>query len=132
LPARLRGRRFLEASGNFFAYGEKHKRQSYQQVALTSEMLLAPQDLRRPYNAEWSFTKSIPPGEEQTLEKPGTRSASAQAVLGWVFLPNAIKYEDGSSWYAQSESECFHVIWRDPQHPDMPALPPRKMEINPD
>jgi FtsP/CotA-like multicopper oxidase with cupredoxin domain len=101
-------------------------------LTLTSEMLLAPQDLRRPFNAEWSSAKPILPGQEQTLERPGIRAASAQAVLGWVFFPYSVKYEDGTSWQAQSEGECFDVIWRDQQHPAMPALPPRQIEMNPD
>ena len=33
---------------------------------------------------------------------------------------------------AQAEGECFNVVWRDPEHADMPALPPRQIEINPD
>ena len=41
-------------------------------------------------------------------------------------------YQDGSTWRPQSEGECFSVIWRDPQHPDVPALPPRQIEINAD
>jgi hypothetical protein len=101
-------------------------------MTLTSEMFLAPQDLRRPYNAQWSSNKPILPDQEQTLEKPGARSASAQAVMGWVFFPNSVKYEDGSSWHAQSEGECFNVIWRDLQHPDVPALPPLQIEMNAD
>jgi len=101
-------------------------------LRITPEMFLAPQDLRRPFNSEWTSTKPILPGQEQTLEKPGIRAESAQAVLGWVFFPHSVKYEDGSSWLAQSEGECFDVIWRDPQHPDMPALPPRQIEMNPD
>jgi hypothetical protein len=101
-------------------------------LRLMPEMFLAPQDLRRPFNSEWSSAKPILPGQEQTLEKPGIRADSAQAVLGWVFFPHSVKYEDGTSWLAQSEGECFDVIWRDQQHPDMPALPPRQIEMNPD
>ncbi len=101
-------------------------------VILTTEMFLAPQDLRRPFNFEWSSTKPISPGQEQTLEKPGSGSASAQKVMGWVFFPSSVKYEDGTTWHPETEGECFGVIWRDPQHPDMPALPPRQIEINPD
>jgi hypothetical protein len=101
--------------------------------ALTSEMFLAPQDLRRPFNAsQWSSAKPIQPGQEFTLERPAIPAASAQTVLGWVFFPASVKYADGSSWQAQSEGECFGVVWRDPQHPDLPALPPRQMEISPD
>jgi multicopper oxidase len=101
-------------------------------LQLIPEMFYTLQDLRRPYMGEWSSTKPIPPGEEQTLEKSGIRAEGAQAVLGWAVFPGSIKYEDGSIWRPQSEGECFHVIWRDPQHPDMPALPPRQIEINPD
>jgi manganese oxidase len=101
-------------------------------IALTSEMFLAPQDLRRPFSAEWSSAKALLPGEEQTLEKPGIRAASAQSVLGWVFFPYSVKYEDGTIWRSEREGECFSVIWRDPQHPEMPALPPRQIEMNPD
>jgi hypothetical protein len=101
-------------------------------LRLMPEMFLAPQDLRRPFNLEWSSAKPIPPGEEQTLERPGIRADSAQAVLGWVFFPSSVKYEDGTSWRPQGEGECFHVIWRDQEHPDLPALPPRQIEMNPD
>jgi hypothetical protein len=101
-------------------------------LALTSEMFLAPQDLRRPFNAEWLSAKPILPGQEQTLEKPGVRAASAQSVLGWAFFPDSVKYKDETTWRAQSEGECFDVIWREQQHPDMPALPPRQIEMNPD
>jgi manganese oxidase len=101
-------------------------------LRLMPEMFLAPQDLRRPFNSEWSSEKPILPGQEQTLETPGIRTDSARAVLGWVFFPHSVKYEDGTSWLAQNEGECFNVIWRDQQHPDMPALPPRQIEMNPD
>ncbi|MGA7593412.1 MAG: multicopper oxidase domain-containing protein [Candidatus Sulfotelmatobacter sp.] len=101
-------------------------------LRLTPEMFLAPQDLRRPFNAEWSSAKPIPPGQEQTLEKAGIPAASAHEVIGWVFFPSFVKYEDGSIWTPQSEGECFSVIWRDAPHPQLLALPPRQVEMNPD
>jgi hypothetical protein len=101
-------------------------------VSLISEMLFTPQDLRRPYNAEWTSAKPILPNQEQLLEKPDMNVASAQAVLGWVFFPGLVQFNDGTIWRAQSEGECFNVIWRDQQHPDMPVLPPRQIEMNPD
>lgn len=101
-------------------------------VSLTSETLLTPQYLRRPFSSEWTSTKPLLPGQEQTLEKPGIRAASAQTVLGWVFFPYSVKYADGNSWRPQSEGECFSVIWRDAEHPEMPVLPPRQIEMNPD
>ena len=101
-------------------------------LRLMPEMFLAPQDLRRPFNAEWSSAKPVLPGQQQTLERPGIRAASALTVLGWVFFPSSVKYEDGTNWRPQSEGECFEVIWRDQQHPDLPVLPPRQIEMNPD
>ncbi|HXM66103.1 MAG TPA: multicopper oxidase domain-containing protein [Candidatus Acidoferrum sp.] len=101
-------------------------------LAITPEMLFSPQDLRRPYRGEWSASKQIQPGEEQTLEKPGVRADSAQTVMGWVLMPTLIKFSDGSAWRAEREGECFGVIWRDEKHPDMETLPPRQKEINPD
>jgi hypothetical protein len=95
-------------------------------------MFLAPQYLQRPYNFEWTVSKPILPGQEQILQKPGIRASSAQSVLGWVFFPYSLKFEDGSTWLSQSEGECFDVIWRDQQHPKIPALPPRQIEMNPD
>lgn len=97
-----------------------------------SEMLMTAQDLERPFDSEWSSTQVLPPGQERVLEKPGMRSASAQSVMGWVFFPSLVTYEDGSTWQPQSEGECFGAIWRDSQHPDMPALPPRQIEMNAD
>jgi FtsP/CotA-like multicopper oxidase with cupredoxin domain len=101
-------------------------------LALTAELFLAPQDLRRPFSSEWLSAKPMLPGEERTLERPGIRAASAQSVLGWVFFPNSVMYKDGTSWHAQSEGECFDVIWREQQHPSVLVLPPRQIEMNPD
>ncbi len=101
-------------------------------LTITPEMFLTPQDLRRPLNAEWHSTQPILPGQEQVLEKPGMAPSSAQTILGLVFFPSSVKYQDGSNWRAQSEGECFSVFWRDPQHPDVPALPPRQIELNAD
>jgi Multicopper oxidase len=101
-------------------------------MSIISEMFLTPQDLRRPFNFDWQMTQPIAPGQEETLQRAGVRAASAQSVLGWVFFPNSVKYQDGSVWQSQSEGECFNVIWRDKEHPVMPALPPRQIELNPD
>jgi manganese oxidase len=101
-------------------------------VLLTAEMFLAPQDLRRPSDSRWSSDQHIFPGQEQMIEKPGVNPASAQKVIGWVLSPYLITYDDRSEWRPESEGECFRVFWRDAQHPDVPALPPLQVEINPD
>jgi manganese oxidase len=101
-------------------------------VTLTSEIFLAPQDLQRPFKGDWASSKPLAAGQEETLEKAGVGAASAEKVLGWAFFPSSVRYEDGTKWQPQSEGECFGVIWRDPQHPDMPVLPPRQSELSPD
>jgi manganese oxidase len=101
-------------------------------LTLMPETFLAPQDLERPFNDRWTSTKSILPGQELTLEKPGVPAESAQRVLGWVFFPSSVKFTDGTNWQPLHEGECFKVIWRDPRHPDLLGLPPRQMELNPD
>ncbi len=123
---------FWKDPENFSLTVKNTDKKTITNLSLTAELFLAPQDLRRPFNAPWSSTKPIPPGQEQALEKRGFGAASAQTVLGWVFFPSSIKYEDGSTWRPQSEGECFKVFWRDPQHADIPTLPPRQVEINPD
>jgi hypothetical protein len=107
-------------------------RKSIVNMSITSEMFLAPQDLRQAHNGPWTSSKPIAPGEQQTLERPWVHSPGTEAVLGWVFFPNSITFDDGITWRPLSEGECFRVIWRDPQHPEVPALPPRQMEINAD
>jgi hypothetical protein len=101
-------------------------------MTITSEMFMSPQDLRRPYQGDWHTAQPIPAGGSETIEKPGAPWTGAQALVGWAFFPASVRYEDGSSWRPEFEGECFHTFWRDPQHPDLPALPPRQIEINPD
>ena len=101
-------------------------------LTLVSEMLLTPQELERPFDADWAWDRTVLPGHEQALEKPGMRADSARSVEGWVIFPNAVKYEDGSEWLPRSEGECFGVIWRDRRHPALEALPPRQIEMNAD
>lgn len=131
-PIAFAGGDFWKDPENFTLAVRNTSSKTISSLRVMPEMFLAPQDLRRPFNAEWSSTKPVSPRQEQTLEKPGVPPASAQGVMGWVFVPSFVKYEDGSTWIPQSEGECFGVIWRDAQHPDVLALPPRQIEINPD
>lgn len=101
-------------------------------LTLASEMFPAPRDLRQPHIAPWTSNQPIAPGAQQTVEKPWVHSRGTQAVIGWVFFPTSIQYQDGSTWHPESEGECFNVIGRDPEHPHVPALPPRQIEINAD
>ena len=123
---------FWKTPEKFSLTVKNESRKPIESVNLTSEMFLAPQDLRPVYNGNWHSNDPIAPGEQRALQKAGISVASAQKVLGWVFFPNSVKYQDGSTWQPQSTGECFHVFWRDPQHPEQLALPPLQFEINSD
>jgi manganese oxidase len=131
-PVAFTGGDFWKHPETFSLTVKNTSEKSIRNLAITPEMFLSLQDLRRPYRGEWSSSEPIPPGGGQTLEKPGMQADSAHSVMGWALFPSLIKYEDGSSWRPQYEGECFGVIWRDPAHPDIPALPPRQLELNPD
>lgn len=97
---------------------------------LNSEYLLTPQFLRRPYDSDWLSTAALAPGEEQTLNHAGI----ATDVIGVVFFPYSVHFEDGSVWRPKEpgQGQCFGVLWRDKDYPDLPALPPLQIEMRPD
>ena len=130
-PVTLEGAGFWADSGKATLAVKNLTGKTISNISLNSEMFLAPQDLRLPHDATWSSDKSIAPGEQQTMEKPWVHSPGTQSVIGWVFFPTSIKYQNGSAWRPQS-GECFKIFWRDAQHPDVPALPPQQFEINAD
>jgi len=123
---------FWNTNGKFTLTVKNATNRQIKSVQLTAEHFLAPQDLRRPFDFNWSSKEAIPPNSQQAIERPAYKEASAQAVLGWVFIPNSIAYSDGTTWHPKNESECFKVFWRDKDHPEIPALPPRQDELNPD
>ncbi len=101
-------------------------------VVIRHELLMAPQYLRRPFDSDWSANDILKPGEEEKLDKPGLSAPAAQNVMGWVFFPSSIQFADGTTWRPTNEGECFHVFWRDKEHPELPALPPRQVEMKED
>jgi manganese oxidase len=103
-----------------------------QSIGITFEHLLAPQYLRRPFDSDWSAGQALKAGQEETLERPGYLAASAKAVMGWIFFPSFIEYEDGTKWRPEHDNECFKIFWRDQDHPEMPALPPLQIEMKED
>jgi manganese oxidase len=131
-PVRFNGGDFWQDPEKATLEVENLSGKAISNISIDSEMFLAPQDLRRTHNGPWLSDKPIAPGGRQTLERPWVHSPGTQAVIGWAFLPSTIKFQDGTTWHPQIPSECFGVIWRDAQHPDVPALPPLQVEINAD
>lgn len=101
-------------------------------IRIASEVFFAAGDMRTPYLGYWQTARPIPPGQQQVLEKPGLRAQDAAGVLGLAYLPLSITYEDRSTWAPEQYGECFHIFWRDAEHPEVPALPPVQNEIDPD
>ncbi len=131
-PVKFRAGDFWSSSGKLSLTVENASSKPIKSLSLTSEHLLAPQDLRRPFDSNWLWGKVIEPGQSQIIEKAGYAPATAQAVMGWVLFPSAIEYVDGTKWRPERDGDCFTTFWRDKEHPDMPALPPRQDELNPD
>jgi len=96
------------------------------------EHLLSEQYLHRPFENELPSSRALQPGQVETLESAGYVTASAQSILGWALFPGGVHFEDGTSWRPKQEGDCFHVFWRDKDHPDVPALPPRQIEMQED
>ena len=89
-------------------------------VNLLHAYLATLQDLEPTYGVLFS-AQPLAPGQEQTLATDAFRS---EKNLGWAFFPSKIVYQDGTEWKPQPLGECFHLYWRDKDHPEMPVLPP--------
>lgn len=131
-PVTMEGAGFWQDSGEASLTVKNVSGKPITNIAFNSQDFLAPQDLRQPHDARWASTKPIAQGDRQTIEKPWVHSPGTQSVIGWVFFPTSITFQDGTTWRPQSRGECFQVFWRDAQHPKVPALPPVQSEINPD
>jgi hypothetical protein len=99
-------------------------------LILTPGTFLSRMDLR-PSLTSWTSSKPIPPGQPQELTSKNYLYNSKD-ILGWAFFPNAITFSDGSKWAPQQRGECFHIYWRDEDHPALPVLPPFQVDGNED
>jgi FtsP/CotA-like multicopper oxidase with cupredoxin domain len=132
-PIKFTSGDFWSNTGKFALIIKNTGAKPIKSIQLMSEHFLAPQDLRRPFDSNsWSLKQDIAPGATFTEEKPAYQPNSAQAVLGWVFVPTSITYADNSKWLPKNDNECFKAFWKDKDHPEIPALPPRQDELNPD
>jgi manganese oxidase len=100
---------------------------------LMSEHLLGPQYLHRPFaDAEWAGNQPIPSEGQEILEKKAYLPAKSKQIIGWVFFPTIVSYEDGSTWKPQTDSECFSVIWQNADHPNLTILPTLQVDLDQD
>jgi hypothetical protein len=104
-----------------------------QSIVLESEHFLSPQYLHRPFEgSNWTSDRTLAPGQQLSLERKAYPPALALSILGWAFLPESVRFADGSTWKPERTGECFNVFWRDKDHPALEVLPPLQREMNAD
>ena len=96
------------------------------QVNLLSAYLENIMELR-PLFVNWSSPQPLPAGREQAVEV-GKEMFTGEKNLGVAFFPSRIVFEDGTEWKPQQLGDCFHVYWRNKDHPQLPVLPPIQFE----
>ena len=104
-------------------------KKTIQHLILTPGAFLSRMDLRTSLTP-WMSNTPIGPGQEQSLK--ANNFYQSRGILGWALSPYQIVYTDGSKWNPQQSGECFHVFWRDREHPSLEALPPFQMEVSSD
>jgi hypothetical protein len=126
------------AAGNFWDDPEKFSLsvenasgKPIQSFVVEAEHFLSPEYLHRPFESHrWDSTQPLAAGGTQSLEKKAYPASISQSVLGWVFLPETIKFADGSVWKPERVGECFNIFWHEKEHPKVEVLPPLQMEMN--
>jgi len=132
-PIKFVGGDFWNATGKFALTIENISGKPIQSVILESEHFLSLQYLHRPFEAhQWESNQPLASEQAQVIERKAYPPAIAQAILGWAFFPESVKFGDGSIWKPQGRGECFNVFWRDQQHPNLEILPPLQREMNAD
>ncbi|HKF20291.1 MAG TPA: multicopper oxidase domain-containing protein [Candidatus Angelobacter sp.] len=101
-------------------------------VSLLSGYLMNTLDLE-PLILAWFSEQPLTPGQEQTIEVGSEMFADkGKPSLGLAFYPSWIVYADGSEWKPRTMGECFHVYWRNKEHPRLPVLPPAQVHQHDD
>ncbi len=122
---------FWDKADKFSLIVENISGKLIQSFAVESEHFLSPEYLHRPFEGHrWTSDQPLAPGETRSLEKKAYSANISQGILGWVFLPDTIKFADGGVWKPAQEGECFNIFWRQQEHPKVEILPPLQMEMN--
>jgi hypothetical protein len=130
-PLKFTAGDFWNTSNQFSLTIENTSGKPIQSFVLESEHFLSPQYLHRPFEGHrWVWDEPVAAGQRQTLERKSYSAGAGQNVLAWVFLPETVKFVDGTTWKPERDGECFDIFWRDKDHPKLEVLPPLQMEMN--
>src|SRR5581483_1493689 len=112
---------------------ENQSNKSIKSMILSADNLLTSNFRRQSFSStEWRDDRVLPSHQQHVLNQPAYLKSFRDKIVGWILFPKIITYSDGTVWTPQQADECFHVFWRDPDHPDLKALPPRQIETNED
>ena len=130
-PVKVTSGNFWNGADQFSMEVENASRKTIRSFTLTSEHLLGPQFLHRPFaDVEWIGKQPLAGGGKMTIEKKAYLPAQSKQIAAWVFLPTLITYDDGTTWKPQSENECFSIVWRDAEHPELTVLPTLQVDMD--
>jgi multicopper oxidase len=90
-----------------------------------------------PVPYEWLWMDSTRPNESRTVNLADEKFHGGalagyyadKSVIGLIFFPGRIEYEDGTVWAPKEAGECYRAYWREPGH-ELPlnALPPFQLD----
>lgn len=94
------------------------------QITLESDVVIGFNRLNKAPDA-WKIP--LPIGPKQTTVIEMNPMPHPESILGWVVLPLALTFADGTQWSPNERGECTRMYWRDKNHQDMQILPPVEM-----
>lgn len=130
-PIRVVNANFYDHSGKFSMTVKNVSSRPIKSFAMTSEHLMAPEYLRKPFDSLWNSTQPLQPGQEETIDRDAYNKG-ADDIMAWVLFPHDVLYADGSRWAPKDDAACFQLFWRDKDHADLKVLPPLQVELNED
>lgn len=132
-PVKFNAGELWKTPDNFSVTVDNQSAKAIKNLELEADNFQTAQYLTRPFQGStWSSDELIAPGKGETLRKKAYPLAAQQNISGWVFVPKAITFVDGSTWKPESDNECFQIFWRDDTHPKYEVLPPVQKELNAD
>jgi manganese oxidase len=132
-PIKLISGNFWNVTENFSLTIQNQSAKAIQSIALEGDHFLSPGYMQRPFQGyRWEDDRPLAPGQQETLTRQAYAPAMQQTVFGWAFVPQSVRFGDGTEWKPEQYGECFDVFWREKDTPPLEILPPVQRELHPD